>query len=300
MLNQFRGLVALGALGLLSNAAAAGILGTTGSFFNSSFCRAYGCGEPYRSGQNWMYRLNTGDLAFIRRENNDAQGRIEMMALFINEDSFHADVDRETFAALQKTAIGYTAFTGRIEPCYGATGVRELTSYPAPNAQSIVCLRDSNRTAIALLADLSYSNTAPAPAYSGSGGPPKLMDWLFTTCRSNRGVTATLPLGEGAVCTLRVNATLNGHRLISATFDYELEYPAGRELVKMRLPGRDTYVASGGGNVKFAQQGNSLNFSLPLNVRARADRRYVRLGVIGTLVFDDGTTKRVYEALNIQ
>lgn len=288
---------------LLSGASAAGLLGTRDSFFNSAFCRQYRCGEPYRSGQNWMYRLSTGDTAFIRRENNDAQGRIELMALFINEDRFHADVDRETFAALQRTAIGYAAFSGRIEPCYGATGVRELVSYPAPNARSVLCLRDGNQTAVALLADLSdttYSASKATPAPTTSGGRVKLNEWHFTGCRSDRGFTSYLPLGQGAACTLQVQGDLNGQRVISATFEYELEYPSGSSLAKFRVEGRDTYSASGGGHVKLTQQGNTLKFTLPINVRARADRRYVRVGVIGTLVFADGRSKRVYETLNIQ
>lgn len=289
----------------LSTASAAGILGTRDSFYNSAFCRQYGCSEPYRSGQNWIYTLNTGDRAFIRRENDDAQGRIELMALFIDEDDFYAETDRTTFAELQRTAIGYSAFTGRIEPCYGATSERLLSSYPAPNARSILCVRDGGLTAVALLADLTYTNySAPAPARpaatSSSSAALKLLDWSFTSCRSNRGVTAYLPLGEGAACTLQVNTVLNGRRLISASFEYELEYYVGSVTAKIRTPGRDTYAAGGGGNVKMTQQGGSLSFTLPFNVRARADRRYVRVGAIGTLVFDDGSSKRVYEPLDIR
>ena len=72
----------------------------------------------------------------------------------------------------------------------------------------------------------------------------------------------------------------------------------GSVTAKIRTPGRDTYAAGGGGNVKMTQQGGSLSFTLPFNVRARADRRYVRVGAIGTLVFDDGSSKRVYEPLD--
>ncbi|WP_064015229.1 hypothetical protein [Deinococcus puniceus] len=288
----------------LSTASAAGILGTRDSFYNSPFCRQYSCSEPYRNGQNWIYNLNTGDRAFIRRENDDAQGRIELMAIFIDEDAFYAETDRATFANLQRTAIGYAAFTGRIEPCYGATSERLLSSYPAPNARSILCVRDGGQTAIALLADLTYTNySAPAPARAATttnNAALKLLDWSFTSCRSNRGVTAYLPLGEGAACTLRVNTVPNGRRLISASFEYELEYYVGGATAKLRLPGRDTYAVGGGGNVKLAQQGGSFSFTLPLNVRARADRRYVRVGAIGTLVFDDGTSKKVYEPLDIR
>ena len=118
------------------------------------------------------YTLNTGDRAFIRRENDDAQGRIELMALFIDEDDFYAETDRTTFAELQRTAIGYSAFTGRIEPCYGATSERTLSSYPAPNARSILCVRDGGLTAVALLADLTYTNySAPAPARPAATAP---------------------------------------------------------------------------------------------------------------------------------
>ncbi|RJF73023.1 hypothetical protein D3875_17220 [Deinococcus cavernae] len=303
MSNFRRAFLLLPLFSLMCSASAAGLLGTRASFFNSAFCRQYACGEPYRSGQNWMYRLNTGDTAFIRRENNDAQGRIELMAVFINEDSFHADVDRQTFADLQRTAIGHVAFTGRIELCYGASGVRELVSYPAPNARSVLCMREGRQTAVALLADLNATtSTAPgsSPAPTVAGGRVKLNQWQFTGCRSERGVTSYLPLGLGAACTLQVQGNFSGQRVLSASFEYELEYPVGGVLAKLRVEGRDTYSAAGGGNVKLTPQGKTLSFTLPINVRARADRRYVRLGVIGTLVFADGTSKRVYETLNIQ
>ncbi|WP_425146786.1 hypothetical protein [Deinococcus sp.] len=292
---------------LLSSASAAGLLGSRDSFYNSTFCAEYGCSQPYRSAQSWVYYLKTGDRAFIQRENEDPQGRIALMALFINESAFDADVDRQTFQDLQRAAVGFVAYSGRLETCYGAVKTRELLSYPASNARSVMCFRSDNTAAVALLADLSAPapvssvsvSSAPAPLSSASGAPT-LIRWYFTGCTSPLGTTSWLPLGQAARCTLQVETAPTGRQVISASFEYELEYRVGAASFKTSIPGRDTYARSGGGNIVFGSAVGTLSFGLPLSVRARTDRRYTAINAIGTLVFDDGSSKRVYEPLLVR
>ena len=292
----------------LSSASAAGLLGSRDSFYDSVFCSQYACSQPYRSGENWIYTLNTGDRAFIQREYGDPQGRISLMALFVNEAAFDADVDRQTFQNLQRSAIGFVAYSGKLEPCYGAVQTRQLLSYPASNASSVVCLRTGDAAAAALVADLSAPEPYAAPSYektplngqAGVGGPTKLLRWYFTGCASARGSTAFLPLGMPARCTLQVDTVSTGHTVISASFEYELEYKVGAASFKTRVPGRDSYARSGSGNIVVGQTSTTLRFTLPLNVRARSDRRYTAINAIGTLVFDDGSSKRVYEPLAVR
>ena len=113
------------ALSLLAcaSASAAGLLGSRGSFYNSAFCSQYACSEPYRSGENWSYTLNTGDRAFIQREYGDPQGRISLMALFVSEAAFDADVDRQPSrtcsappSASWPTAASWNPATERCRP----------------------------------------------------------------------------------------------------------------------------------------------------------------------------------------
>ena len=200
------------------------------------------------------------------------------------------------------------AYSGKLEPCYGAVQTRLLLSYPASNASAVVCLRTGDAAAAALVADLSAPEPYAAPSYdklplnaqAGVGGPVKLLRWYFTGCTSARSTTAFLPVGIPARCTLQVDTADTGHTVISASFEYELEYRVGAASFKVTVPGRDSYARNGGGNIVTAQTSTTLRFTLPLNVRARPDRRYTAINAIGTLVFDDGSSKRVYEPLAVR
>ncbi|GGL20263.1 hypothetical protein [Deinococcus radiotolerans] len=60
----------------------------------------------------------------------------------------------------------------------------------------------------------------------------------------------------------------------------------------------DRWPATGAAGVKFRQDGARLLFTLPLNVRARAERGYTSINVTATLHFDNGS-KKVYEPLPV-
>ncbi|GAA5513250.1 hypothetical protein Dcar01_01979 [Deinococcus carri] len=65
-------------------------------------------------------------------------------------------------------------------------------------------------------------------------------------------------------------------------------------------PGVDRWPSAGGTVTRFRQEGNHLIFTLPLNVRDRADRVYTSLNVTGRITFSNGSSKNVYEPLPVR
>lgn len=140
-----------------------------------------------------------------------------------------------------------------------------------------------------------------APTASASLPAPKFTEWYFTTCRdATTGVArAGLLAGRTHLCDLVIETVPNGLQPVSAEFRYELEYREGSAAGKLILPGIDRWTAGSTG-VKFRQDGNRLVFTVPLNVRARANRVYTSINVTGNIIFNNGTSKRVYEPLPIR
>ncbi|WP_345464625.1 hypothetical protein [Deinococcus carri] len=62
----------------------------------------------------------------------------------------------------------------------------------------------------------------------------------------------------------------------------------------------DRWPSAGGTVTRFRQEGNHLIFTLPLNVRDRADRVYTSLNVTGRITFSNGSSKNVYEPLPVR
>ena len=91
----------------------------------------------------------------------------------------------------------------------------------------------------------------------------------------------------------------NGAAPSSATFSYELEYVEGGRSGKLTLDTRDTWRAGADGPILHRVEGNRLIFNLPLNVRARAERRYTSINVTANVTFSNGSSKRVYEKLPV-
>ncbi|ULH13964.1 hypothetical protein MF271_01135 (plasmid) [Deinococcus sp. KNUC1210] len=142
----------------------------------------------------------------------------------------------------------------------------------------------------------------PAPSRSApstTGGAPKFTQWNFTACTSQGRLTSALTAGQASVCGFTVNFIPNGAAAISAEFRYELEYVENGVKGKLTLDGVDRWAAGGGGNISAQVFSNRIAFQLPLNVRLRAARRYTAINVIGTIVFDNGGSKRVYEPLTV-
>lgn len=149
--------------------------------------------------------------------------------------------------------------------------------------------------------------TAPAPratpAPSAAAGAPRFTGWSFTTCRDmvSGAARAGLVAGRAHLCDLVVETVPNGARPVAAEFRYELEYREGGRTGKLTLPGVDLWPPRAGGTVtRFRQEGSRLIFTLPLNVRARAERVYTSLNVTGRVTFDNGSVKSVYEPLPVR
>lgn len=137
---------------------------------------------------------------------------------------------------------------------------------------------------------------------SAGAGAPKFNRWYFTTCSDAQtgAIRSNLVAGRAHLCELVIETTPNGARPLNAEFRYELEYREGGVSKKLTLDSVDRWSSSGGGLAKFRQEGSRLVFTLPLNVRARAERVYTTIGVVGTVNFDNGSSKRVYEPLSIK
>lgn len=138
----------------------------------------------------------------------------------------------------------------------------------------------------------------PAPGAQA----PKFTRWYFTTCRdASSGVTRTgLTAGRAHLCDLVIDTVPNGARPVRAEFRYELEYRDAARSGKLTLDATDVWPPAGGTNTALRQSGSQLIFTLPLNVRARADRVYTSLNVTATVYFSNGTSKRVYEPLPVR
>lgn len=143
---------------------------------------------------------------------------------------------------------------------------------------------------------------APRPA-TPAAGAPRFTEWYFTACRDAASGTsrAGLTAGRAHLCDLVIETVPNGARPVAAEFRYELEYREGGVTGKLTLPGVDLWPPRPGGTVtRFRQEGSRLIFTLPLNVRARAERVYTSINVTGKLTFGNGSSKSVYEPLPVR
>jgi|GEM_PF-6392621 len=302
--------VALTLFALMSGATAAGVIGTTRSFFASDFCQQYKCTLTTSQGNAWLYELRTGDSVLVSRESTKADSPVVAVSLWIR--TFDPWMDFDTFAELQRAAVGSVANVS-IENCYeavndvldlGRVGAGAATRYlscgrvRSGGASGDIDIVMLNITSV----NAGRSTTSNAPATPASRASPnqapKFTQWTVTSCTAQGRTTSTLTPGTPNTCQLVIDTVPNGARPINASFQYELEYRENGVLRKLTLPGGDKWTPSGG-TVRFQQRGNQLAFSLPLNVRARTDRRYTSINIIGTVVFDNGSSKRVYEPLPI-
>ncbi|GHG05289.1 hypothetical protein GCM10017783_17300 [Deinococcus piscis] len=140
-----------------------------------------------------------------------------------------------------------------------------------------------------------------APGGTRSGEAPKFTQWYFTTCTdtASGAVRTQLRAGQTHRCQLVIETVPNGAKPVSATFTYELEYVEAGRSGKLQLNTRDVWQAGGSGPILHRTEGNRLIFNLPLNVRARPERRYTSINVTANLSFDNGSSKKVYEKLPV-
>ena len=150
-------------------------------------------------------------------------------------------------------------------------------------------------------APVSQTRSSAAPSAGNRTEAPKFTEWYFTTCTdtASGAVRSQLRAGQTHRCQLVINTVPNGAVPVAATFTYELEYVEAGRSGKLTLDTRDRWQAGGSGPILFRTEGGRLIFNLPLNVRARAERRYTSINVTGEVVFSNGSSKRVYEKLPV-
>ncbi|ADV65698.1 hypothetical protein [Deinococcus maricopensis] len=285
-----------------SAAGAAGLLGTTGSVANSDFCREYSCEGPTLNGPDRLYDLNTGDRLAVRYGN---ASRISRLSLLFDGDNLDASTDRLTIRDLQALAFGRVAKDVRPESCYGSRNVLTLAARPDPTADALTCLNDGDVTRVDITASSTYLNRPLTATPTTSAAPAnelKLREWYFKNCRASTSVTGYLPVGTSSRCDLIIEIT-RPTPVVRAEFTYELEYTQNGQPYKTLLPGKDTWQqgrAPGTTDPRLTQNGATITANLSFNVRNVPGRRVTSINAIGTLTFQDGTVKRVYEPLQIR
>lgn len=300
---------ALAAAALAGTGSAAGVLGTTAAFATTRFCQTYGCDLIEQAGKGWLYRLDTGDAVLVTRASQSPGSPMVGVGLVIyHPQARNFEVDRATFSALQREMLGGVAVSEALGRCYDLLN-DTATLYAfggGANFRQVSCGRFQDAPGSGLsdammlvITSLSAAGNTSAPAGPASSGAPRFTEWHFTGCSAGGRSSSVLTAGTASLCTLSVTTVPNGARPISAEFRYELEYSSGGKKQKITLDGVDRWSSGGGGTVQFAASGSQLRFTLPLNVRLRPDRRYSSINAIGTINFDNGSSKRIYEPLSI-
>ncbi|MDO4264262.1 MAG: hypothetical protein Q4C67_08685 [Deinococcus sp.] len=151
-------------------------------------------------------------------------------------------------------------------------------------------------------APVSRAPTAARTATAArSGEAPKFTQWYFTTCTDtgSGAVRSQLRAGQTHRCQLVIETVPNGAAPIGATFTYELEYVEAGRSGKLQLTTRDVWQAGSDSSIRHRTEGSRLIFNLPLNVRARPERRYTSINVTANVTFDNGSSKKIYEKLPV-
>lgn len=129
---------------------------------------------------------------------------------------------------------------------------------------------------------------------------PKFNQWYLEGCMV--GDSDLLPYvvaGRENYCAFTVKITPNGALPIKAVFSYELEWAQGGRTEKLALPGKDVWTPHGGGAAHLEVNNYNYSIFLPINVRNRADRVYTAINVIGNFTFSNGSTKKIFEKINV-
>lgn len=151
-------------------------------------------------------------------------------------------------------------------------------------------------TALSALLALTVLTMPTAQAQAA----PKFNQWYLEGCVSGGyyGSSYVVP-GRENYCSLVVNVTPNGALPVKAVFTYELEWAQGGRTQKLTLPGKDVWTPHASGDVELYVDNYRYNISLPINVRNRPDRVYTAINVIGNFTFSNGSTKRIFEKINV-
>ncbi|WP_235692653.1 hypothetical protein [Deinococcus aquaedulcis] len=292
---------------LAASAGAAGVLGTGSAVSSSTFCQQYSCALLEQSGRTWTYELrrNGAQLLEVQRESSEPGSRITAISLHSYNDDVNADLDRSTFAAVQKLAMGFVSNTGRLDNCYALDGseYRVLATSPDDRTSRIYCDWDPAYTRFVIEADRAYlTRTAPSAA-TLTGGPTKLNVWAFRSCKSASGVNTYLEIGQAARCDLVIETKGAQSAVVRAEFQYEIEYVQGGQYVKKLLPEKEVWLPGrtpGPLDPRLTQQGRTITANLSLAVKDVPGRRVTSLNTIARLTFANGAVKTAYEPLLVR
>ena len=128
---------------------------------------------------------------------------------------------------------------------------------------------------------------------------PKFNQWYLEGCGSNGIGNAYVYAGYEQTCVISVKVTPNGAVPVRAVFSYELEWVQGGRAQKLALSSKDIWTPHGGGSVYLDVSNYSYWIAVPINVRARADRQYTAINVVGNLTFSNGSTKKIFEKIPV-
>ena len=128
--------------------------------------------------------------------------------------------------------------------------------------------------------------------------PTKFNQWYLEGCGNyeNRNYVAA---GVPDTCWLTVKVTPNGAVPVRAVFTYELEWAQGGKTQKLALPGKDVWTPHGDSDVALDVSNYRYDIALPIHVRARSDRQYTAINVIGNFTFSNGSTKKIFEKIDV-
>ncbi|MDO4263204.1 MAG: hypothetical protein Q4C67_03310 [Deinococcus sp.] len=129
---------------------------------------------------------------------------------------------------------------------------------------------------------------------------PKFNQWYLQGCVvGDSGLLPYVVAGRANYCAITVKVTPNGALPVKAVFSYELEWAQGGKVQKVTLPGKDVWTPHGSNEVGLEISNYSYDIYLPINVRNRPDRVYTSINVTGNFSFSNGSTKKVFEKINV-
>lgn len=299
-------LAVIGSLLVGGAAQAAGHLGTAQSVSTSPFCQKYRCALLEQWGRDWEYRLSVpgSQTLLVTRESGDPGSRITEISLHSANDDVNAELDRRTFADVQRLALGFVSNTGRLEQCYALDGAtdRILANAPDDRTRRIYCDWDEAYTHFTIEADPNYlARTAPATV--SSSGPTRLNAWSFGNCVTGGSVLPFLPTGRASRCDLFITTRGQPSTLVRAEFQYEIEYVQNGAYVKKLLPEKEYWWpgrAQSALDPRVSQSGRTISANLSLAVKDVPGRRVIALNTIARLSFANGVVKTAYEPLTVR
>ena len=300
------GFLTTGLLAALETAGAAGILGqgvSATTVTQSAFCQKYDCGEPFVRGREWQFPYNSTQTLVILRESNEAGSRAVSVQLWVRKEGLNTASDQQAFQDVQRLALGYVPYTGKVEGCYAASTTKTLVTAPDERTAGVSCDLWPSVVIFEVTADPAYlARTAPSQTNLNSG-PTKLNQWDFRNCKAGGASFGYLPTGKAARCDLVITTKGEQSQVVRAEFQYEIEYVQNGQAVKKLLPDKEYWWPGrqqGALDPRVSQQGRTITANVSLAVRDQPGRRVTSLNTIARLTFANGAVKTAYEPLLVR